>query len=321
MAGLEVLSTNLLSPMVLAFALGITATLVKSDLKLPQELYDALTLYLLLAIGLRGGAELSETPLAELAAPLAAAVLLGVLIPLVSYAVLRRLGRFAVADAAAIAAHYGSVSAVTFIAATALLDKLKVPYEGYVPALLATLEIPGILVALSLARWRERRGALAPVFRELATSKSILLLGGGLAIGWIGGHTGYEHVRPFFSDLFKGVLTLFLLELGMVAARRLRDLARVGPFLVGFGVVMPVVFGALGALAGFAAGLSLGGTAVLATLAGSASYIAAPAAVRVALPEANPSLYLTAALAITFPFNLSLGIPLYLGMARWLCGG
>lgn len=322
MDALELARANLLSPMVLAFALGLAATLLKSDLKLPDALYDTLSVYLLLAIGLKGGAELSLTPWRALLGPALATLALGVGIPLWCYAILRRLGRFGVADAAALAAHYGSVSAVTFIACLGFLDKAGVAYEGFMPALVALLEAPAIVVALGLARLGlPREGGWGEVLHELLTGKSIVLLVGGLLIGWVSGKPGVAAVAPLFMDLFKGALVLFLLEMGLITARRFRDLARVGPFLLAFAVVMPVLHGLLGVLLGRVAGLSLGGATVLAVLAASSSYIAAPAAVRIALPEANPSLYLTASLAVTFPFNLALGLPLYYQLARAVYGG
>jgi hypothetical protein len=322
METLELVRLNLLSPMVLAFGLGIVATLVRSDLKIPEALYTALSIYLLLAIGLKGGAELSITPLAAFWKPALVTLGLGVLTPLLAYAVLRRLGRFDVADAAAIAAHYGSVSAVTFIACLTFLQAARIPYEGFMPTLVAILEVPAIVIALLIARQR-LGGAetLGEAIREVFSGKSILLLVGGLAIGFLSGKQGFEQVAPLFVEPFKGVLVLFLLEMGMVAARRLRDLAKVGGFLVAFGLLMPVVQGALGVWLGSWAGLSLGGATVLGTMAASASYIAAPAAVRVALPQANPSYYLTAALGITFPFNLTLGIPIYFAFSRLFHGG
>lgn len=313
----ELIRLNLLSPMVLAFVLGVVATLVHSDLKFPEELYTGLSIYLLLAIGLKGGAELSETPLASFWAPALVTLALGVTIPVVAYVVLRRVGRMEVADAAAIAAHYGSVSAVTFAAVQTFLEALRIPYEGFMPTLVALLEVPAIIVALLIARVALGQGGnWGEVIRELLAGKSILLLLGGLAIGALAGKPGLDQVAPLFVDPFKGVLTLFLLEMGMVAARRFRDLRRVGGFLIGFGVVMPVASGAAGIWLGSLAGLSAGGAVVLGTLAASASYIAAPAAVRIALPQANPSYYLTAALAITFPFNLSIGIPLYYALSN-----
>ncbi|RIH81698.1 Na+-dependent bicarbonate transporter superfamily protein [Calidithermus terrae] len=319
---LELVRLNLLSPMVLAFALGIVATLSRSDLKIPEALYTALSIYLLLAIGLKGGAELSITPLAAFWRPALVTLGLGVVTPLLAYAVLRRLGRFDVADAAAIAAHYGSVSAVTFIAALTFLQTAGIPYEGFMPTLVAILEVPAIVIALLIARQR-LGGAetLGEAIREVFSGKSILLLVGGLAIGFFSGKPGLEQVAPLFVEPFKGALVLFLLEMGMVAAKRLRDLRKAGGFLVAFGLLMPVLQGALGVGLGTWAGLSLGGATVLGTMAASASYIAAPAAVRIALPQANPSYYLTAALGITFPFNLTLGIPLYFALSRLFHGG
>jgi uncharacterized protein len=307
--------------MVGAFVLGMVATLVRSDLRIPDEVYTALSIYLLLAIGLRGGAELSETPLTQFVAPAAAGLLLSTAIPVWSYVLLRRLGGFDVADAGAIAAHFGSVSVVTFSAGLTLLDSLNVTYEGYMPTLLALLEIPGIVVALLLARWRlGKGGSVGAMLHEVLTGKSLVLLIGGLLIGYVGGHHGMEQVAPFFVTPFKGVLTVFLLELGMVVARRFGDLRRVGLFLVCFSVAAPLIHGLLGVLLGTFVGLSLGGSTLFGLLAASASYIAAPAATRLALPQANPSYYLTASLGIAFPFNLAFGLPLYYTVAQALQG-
>jgi uncharacterized protein len=319
---LEILGLNLLSPMVLAFLLGIVATLVRSDLRLPEELYTALSIYLLLAIGLKGGAALAETSLAVFWAPAVAALCLGITIPLWCYAILRTLGRFDVANAAALAAHYGSVSAVTFSATLTFLDGLRVPYEGFMPTLVAVLEVPAIVIALLIARVKMGGEARwGSILHELLAGRSIILLLGGLVIGTLGGPAGLTQVAPFFVDPFKGVLTLFLLELGMVTARRFRDLRTAGLFLVGFGILMPVIHAVLAIWLGQLAGLSVGGSMMFGVLAASASYIAAPAAVRIALPEANPSYYLTAALAITFPFNLAVGLPLYYAISVAMHGG
>lgn len=319
MGMLELVLANLASPMLLAFLLGIVATLLRSDLRFPEDLYATLSIYLLLAIGLKGGVALSKTPFDELLLPALAAVALGCAIPVWSTLVLERWGRFARADAAAIAAHYGSVSAVTFLAVTAFLEGRAEPYEGYVPALVAVLEVPAIVVALLMARGeRGRGGSMGSALREVLTGKSVVLLLGGLLIGLVAGERGSEPVAPLFRDLFRGALTLFLLDMGMVAARRFADLRSVGLFLLGFGVVAPLVHGALGVLLARATGMTLGGAVVFAVLAASASYIAAPAAVRIALPQANPTYYLTSALAITFPFNLTLGIPVYYELAQRL---
>jgi uncharacterized protein len=316
----ELLRLNLLSPVVLGFTLGLVAVLVRSDLKLPEPLYTGLAVYLLLAIGLKGGAELAETPVALVWRAGLATLLLGALIPVPVYAVLRRLGGFGVADAAAIAAHYGSVSVVTFTAALAFMQALGIPHEGFLPALVAIMEIPGIVVALVIARSRMADNGWREAVGEILAGRSVVLLVGGLAIGVLAGRAGVEQVAPFFVAPFYGVLVLFLLEMGMVTARRLRDLRTVGRFLVGFALVGPLVLGAGGVLVGTAVGLSLGGSAVFGTMAASASYIAAPAAVRLALPTANPSYYLSVTLGVTFPFNLAFGIPLYYLFARSVHG-
>jgi hypothetical protein len=319
-SALDALQNNLLSPMVLAFALGVLATLVRSDLKVPDALYDSLAIYLLLAIGLKGGVALSEARLAQVVAPALVTLGLGAAIPVWCFAILRKVGGLDRINAAAVAAHYGSVSAVTFVACLAFLQEIGQPYEGFVPALVALLEVPGIVVALLLAR-RGGDAHWGETVRELVTGKSVVLLVGGLLVGWASGREGFAQVAPLFEGLFKGALVLFLLEMGLVTARRFRDLRRMGPFLAGFGLAMPVVHAAIGVSLGTMAGLSVGGATVLGILAASASYIAAPAAVRIALPEASPSLYLTASLAVTFPFNLAVGIPLAHAIARFVHGG
>jgi hypothetical protein len=322
----EILATNLLSPVVLAFVLGVVATLVRSDLKIPDPLYQGLAIYLLLAIGLKGGVALSVTPIAQVSGPLLATLVLGVLTPFVAFVAFRSLGRFDAVNSGALAAHFGSVSAVTFLAALAFAEASDVPTEGFLPALVAILEVPGIGIGLILARRRSQRGtrnadaSMGAAIHEVLTGRSILLLIGGIGIGWAAGPERMEPVNPFFTAIFPGVLALFLLEMGLVAARRLRDLRDSGVWLVVLSILIPLVNGALGVWAGSMAGLSEGGAAVLGTMAGSASYIAAPAAVRVALPEARPGLYLTAALGVTFPFNLVFGIPIYFALARFFGG-
>jgi len=317
------LSSSLLSPMVLAFALGLFATLVKSDLRFPDELYTALTIYLLFAIGLKGGMKLDGMSLSVVGGPLLAAVTLSALSPIWCFFMLKGLVRLDASNAGAIAAHYGSVSAVTFSAVLAFLEIGKVPVEGFMPALLAVMEAPAIIVAVFLAlkscgQGTSRPGDLKKLLHDLLTGKGILLLLGGLVIGLLCGKSGFEQVAPLFDAPFKGVLTLFLLEVGLVTGRRLQDLKAAGWRLVAFALVVPVLHGLLGAMVGQWCGLSLGGATVLATLAASASYIAAPAAVRIALPQASPALYLTSSLAITFPFNIVLGIPLYHSFAKFL---
>ena len=316
---MDALAANLLSPIILAFALGVVASLVKSDLRLPDALYNALSIYLLFAIGLKGGVELSETPMASFAWPALLTLGLGVLTPITSYGVLRKLGKMNRVNSAAIAAHYGSVSAVTFIVATAYGTATGMDVEGFMPALVAVLEVPAIVVALMIAFAKsERAGSWQDALHEVLSGRSVILLVGGLAIGWAVGREGFAPVAPFFVGGFKGALTLFLLEMGIVAASRLRDLKQVGLFLVGFGIVVPILHGVLAVWLGGMAGLSVAGSAVLGAMVSSASYIAAPAAVRIALPEANPTFYLTASLGVTFPFNVTLGIPLYYACAATL---
>lgn len=295
------------------FLLGFVARLARSDLKLPGQLYEALSIYLLLAIGLKGGMELAkQDPLQVL--PQALAVLaLGAAIPLVAFPILRRLGRFDRFNAAAIAGHYGSVSVVTFAVGVDYLTARSIPYEAYLPLFLVLLEMPGIVVGILLARLGGEGGKVrwGPLLHEIFLGKSMVLLAGGLIIGWVAGPKGLVPLEPFFFTLFKGVLCLFLLEMGLVAAGQAGALRTSGAFLVGFALAMPVIGATLGSVLGLAIGLSPGGTLLLATLAASASYIAAPAAMRIAVPEANPGLSITAALVITFPFNILLGIPLY----------
>jgi hypothetical protein len=314
---LDLARTNLLSPVVLAFVLGVVATLVKSDLEIPEPLVQGLSIYLLLAIGIKGGAALSEARLAEVAWPAVATLALGIAIPLACYVVLRRVRRMSASDSGAIAAAFGSVSVVTFIAANTLAQQRGTPPEGFMPALVAILEVPGILVALGLAASAEqRKEPWGTVLREMLFGQSIVCLMGGLVIGWVSGQPGLDEVAGFFVTPFKGALVLFLLELGMVAAKRLRDLRAAGPFLVGFGLVAAPVFGIAGVFAGQLTGLSPAGAAVMGAMAGSASYIAAPAAVRAGLPDANPAYYLPLALGVVFPFNLTVGIPLYYELAK-----
>jgi uncharacterized protein len=315
----SILVSNLLSPLVLAFVLGMIATIVRSDIEFPEQVYKFMSIYLLFSIGLSGGVELRNTQLSQIALPAVAAVFLAVATPTWCYLILRRIGRMDVANAAGVAAHYGSVSSVTFIAAMSLMESLQQPVEPFMPSLTAVMEW-GIIVALLIGRLGLRRSdsALREVVRDTLTGRSVILLLGGLVIGAIISESGYERIKPVFGDLFRGVLVLFLLEMGMVAARQLRGFAKVGPFMLAFGTLMPVINGLIGTTLGYLAGLGVGGSFVLGAVAASASYIDAPAAVRSALPSANPSIYLTSALGITLPFNLIIGLPLYFQYAQWL---
>ena len=312
----------MLDVVVLFFLLGVFARLVKSDLRLPEPLYETLSIYLLLAIGLKGGVELSKQPMLDLLPQMLACMALGFAIPFVLVPVLRLLGLSRV-DAAAMAAHYGSVSVVTFAVASAYLARQGVPFEAHAALWVAIMEAPGIVAGILLARMGAG-GASQIQWKELAHDvffgKSVLLLAGGLLIGTVMGEAGTAPIDAVFVTPFKGVLALFLLELGLVAGGRLGDLKRYGLRLIGFAIAAPMVLALAGALVGSWLGLSTGGVAIIATLAASASYIAAPTAMRMAVPEANAALSITAALGITFPFNIVLGVPLYLQMARWITG-
>jgi uncharacterized protein len=307
-----------IDPIVLFFILGLAAGLARSDLRLPGAVYEFLSVILLLAIGLKGGVELAQQSLIALLPQMLAVVLMGLALPLVAYPVLRVIGRLARADAASIAAHYGSVSVGTYAVAVAWLVSREVAFEEYLPLLLVLLEMPAIVVGIMLARGVSADTDWKSLAHEVFLGKSIVLLVGGLLIGWAAGPVALEPVSGLFFGLFHGVLALFLLEMGLVAAGQVTSLRRHGLFLVAFGVVFPL-FGALvGAVLGWLLGLSPGGTMLLATLAASASYIAVPAAMRMALPEANPALSLTASLGVTFPFNILVGIPLYYQLAGLL---
>lgn len=312
----DLISLNLGSPAVLAFALGVVATLLRSDLRFPEAVTSLLSTYLLFAIGLKGGMELRHASFGDIAAPTVATFALGLLVPVVAYAGARRFVGLGIADAASIAAHYGSVSAVTFTAAESFARAAGTLEEGFLPALVAMLEVPGIVVAMVIASRALGGRNLRSAVHEVITGKSIMLLVGGLLIGSFASQTGLEKVTPVFKDLFPGVLVLFLLDLGTLAAQRLKTLRAVGVRLVAFAIAMPLVFGTVGVLVGSAAGLSVGGAAVFAAMVASASYIAAPAAVRVGLPEADVGMSLGAALGMTFPFNLAIGIPLFHEIAQ-----
>jgi hypothetical protein len=319
----DLLVANLLTPPVLFFALGFAATLVKSDLEIPQPVAKALSLYLLFAIGLHGGAELSASNADGALVTLAAATALSALLPIATFFLLRR--RVGAADAAAIAATYGSISAVTFITATSFLDMEGIVWSGHLVAAMALMESPAILVAVALAR---SNGVRAPdlgpdekahgPLREAFLSGPVFLLLGALAIGWACGESGWKRVEPFAKVPFQGVLCLFLLDMGLVAARRVAVLRNFGVVLVVYALVAPLVHGAIGLAVAYTLDLSVGDAILFVVLCASASYIAVPAAVRATLPDANPGVFLPMSLAVTFPFNVAIGIPLYAGAVQSL---
>ena len=321
---LALAGNNLLSPMILCFALGLLAALARSDLSVPEAAAKALSLYLLFAIGFKGGAAVADSGLGfSLFSALAAGVLLSVALPFVAFALLRVMTRFSVADAAAVAAHYGSISIVTFVTATSVLEGRGISSEGYMVAVAAAMEAPAIISALWIvAKAGDGADVDTDLWREILLNGSIVLLVGSFVIGLLTGADGLARIESFIVSPFQGVLCLFLLDMGLVAGRGLRTSGGVlGAGAILFGLLMPLIGAAAGLLMGAGLGLSAGGVALLMTLAASASYIAVPAAMRVALPEANPSIYLTLSLGVTFPFNLTVGIPLYVALASAVMGG
>lgn len=292
------------------FALGVLGSLLKSGLRLPAAVFETLSIYLLLAIGLKGGVEIAASTAPGLWRDALLAVALGALIPLLVYPLFRF--RFQRPDAASLAAHFGSVSIVTFAVASTVLVGKGIDFEGHMALLAALMEAPALLVGTLLARLGgPQKPDWGKLLHEVGANKSVLLLAGGIAIGWLAGPQGVAPIAPVFVGLFKGALCLFLLEMGLLAADRLPELKKAGAFLIGCGIALPPALAAVGWATAQAMGLSPGGTVLLMTLAASASYIAAPTAMRIAVPEANPALGIAVALAITFPFNLLLGIPLY----------
>ena len=307
-----------LDPVVLFFILGLAAGLMRAEMRLPPAIYEFLSVILLLAIGLKGGIELSKQSFGDLVPDIAAVLALGFVIPLLAFPIIYYIGRFKKADAASIAAHYGSVSVGTYAVAAAYLLAQGISFEAYMPLFLVILEVPAIIVGIILVRGISKKTKWGQLSHEVFLGKSIVLLLGGLLIGWISGEEGIKPIGGLFFDPFKGVLALFLLEMGLIAASQVNSLRRYGVFLLGFGIIFPIISAVIGILTGGMLGLSLGGTVMLATLSASASYIAVPAAMRIALPEANPTLSLTASLGVTFPFNIIFGIPLYHKLAEYI---
>ena len=309
-----------MDPVILFFLFGLVAGLLRSELKLPNALYDSLSIFLLLAIGLKGGQGLATQPLLPLLPQIGAVIVLGVLQTLIAYAGLRMVFGFDRPNAASTAAHYGSVSVATFAVAAAWLAARNIDMEPQMAILLAVMEIPAILVGIMLARGVSRDTDWQSLGHEAFLGKGVTLLLGGMAIGWAAGPQGLAPIGGLYFDLFKAVLTLFLLEMGLIVSRQVSELRRRGLSLIVFGLAMPLLSAALGLGTGMMLGLSVGGLTMLATLAASASYIAVPAAMRIAVPQANPAISLAGSLGVTFPFNILLGIPLYHWMATQLTG-
>lgn len=319
---------SLLLPSVFFFLLGMLAQLVRSDLKMPPELVKSLTVYLLIGIGIHGGQELSHASYDEALPALMVALGLGVVIPVIAYQLIWRLSNLDKLNAVAIAAHYGSVSAGTFLTAIAFLDAMQMSYEKYPVMMLAVMESPAILIGLYLANHVRHSmhseadmtlSTRRSILHESLTNGSIVLLLGSMLIGDIVPEKNLQSVLPFFQQMFMGVLCLFLLAMGIEAGKKLSDFKSAGLFLVSFGILMPLLLGAVGVTLGHTLlGYSNGGSMLVGVLAASASYIAVPPAMRIAIPEANPSLYLTLSLGITFPFNVVIGIPTYFYFAQQL---
>jgi hypothetical protein len=312
---------NLTSVSVLVFILGFIAARFKSDIRIPDPVYQIISVYLLFGIGLKGGVSLRHSTVTGLAKPVVATLILGCIIPALAFFLLKFIKSLSEIDRGAIAAHYGSTSLVTFTAALVFLDNAKIEYEGFATALLTIMEIPGIIIGIFLAtRHLNRQLSWSISLKEIVLGKTIILLVGGLVVGAISGDAGYARVEPFFVNLLPGILALFLMHLGYLAGQRIHVIKETGAGLFAFAILFPLISGSLGVIGGYLAGLSVGGATVLGVLSASASYIAAPAAVGIALPEANPSLSITSSLGITFPFNLTVGIPIFYAFAQALIG-
>ncbi|MBD2440756.1 sodium-dependent bicarbonate transport family permease [Nostoc sp. FACHB-110] len=308
--------SNILNPPVLAFFLGVLAVLLKTDLEIPAPIPKLLSLYLLFAIGFKGGVELVKSGInQQVILTLLAAMIMACVVPLYTFFILRlKLDTY---NSAAIAATYGSISAVTFITASSFLTQLGMAFDGFMVAALALMESPAIVVGLILvnvfsANKNEQEFVWKEVLQEAFLNSSVFLLVGSLLMGLLTGEHGWQTLKPFTQDMFYGVLTFFLLDMGLLAARRIKDLQTTGIFLILFAILIPILNAGIALLIAKAIGMSPGDTLLFSVLCASASYIAVPAAMRLTVPEANPSLYVSAALAVTFPFNIIVGIPLYL---------
>ncbi len=315
--------SNFLNPPVLFFFLGMLAIILKSDLEIPQPLPKLFSLYLLLAIGFKGGYELEESKIdIQIVLTLVAAIVMACVVPIYSFFILKiKLDAY---NAAAIAATYGSISAVTFITAQSFLKIVGLPSGGHMVAALALMESPAIIVGIVLVRLfakskddeDSKEFSWGEVLREAFLNGSVFLLIGSVVIGMLTGEKGWHKLEPFTQGIFYGVLSFFLLDMGMVAARRIKDLSKTGSFLIAFSIFMPVANAIVGIVIAKFIGMSQGNALLFAVLSASASYIAVPAAMRMTVPEANPSLYVSMALALTFPFNIIVGIPLYMNIVK-----
>jgi hypothetical protein len=324
----DLIIQNIMNPPVLFFLLGMLAVFLRSELTIPQPLPKLFSLFLLISIGLHGGYELSKSGInMDVVKGLFLAVLMASIVPIYSFFILRI--KVDVYNAVAVAATFGSISAVTFITGITYLQTIGVEYGGYMVAAMTLMESPAIIIGLVLAAIFARQDAQGnekektdwgEILREAFLNPSVFLLMGALLIGIMTGEKGWHAMEPLFGDLFKGILAFFLLDMGLVAAKRIGDLKKLGFFLIGYAIIMPIFNAALAMSLAYFFGLSKGDAFLLALLSASASYIAVPAAMRLSVPEANPSIYLPLSLAVTFPFNISLGIPLYYFLVSLLWG-
>ena len=340
---LELIQSNLLTPIVLFFLFGIIAARIKSDLKMPEAISEFLPIYLLAAIGLHGGIEMRKTGFEEMLVPMLVAIGLSLLFTLNHYQILRRLGKFNIFDSYALASTYGAVGAVTFSVGLSFLKNQGVTSEGYLAAILAVLEPVAFILAIFLTNMavskqirtkkqsisddeeldigmKQTKTTLSQVLKESLTGKAIVILLGSIVIGYIIGKEGFEPISIVFDELFTGAIVIFMIEMGIIAGQRLEDIKKVGIFLTSFSIIIPTINGIIGVLVSTALGLSLGGAVMFGLLLASASFIAAPAVLRHAIPQANPSLYITSALGITFPYNIIVLLPIMFTISTWVHG-
>lgn len=312
---------TLTSPIILFFGLGLLAGFVRSDLAVPEALAKGMALYLMAAIGLKGGVSVAASGFtASLGVAATAGMILSFLLPLPAFALLRSIGGLSRINAAAVAAHYGSVSLVTFVTAEQMLTGLGLPAAGFMVAVLALMETPAIISGLYLARRGQSDTASGSLWHEVLFNASVVLLVGSFVIGLIAGKDGFAPIKPVFDGGYRGILCLFLLDMGLIASRRITQTKALTLPLVALGIAIPLLNGTIGTVAGTMIGLDVGTAAMLGILAASASYIAVPAAMRLALPEADPGIYLSMSLGITFPFNIVFGISLFAWLAQTLGG-
>ena len=310
----QVLISNLTNPTLLFFILGIIATIVKSDLEIPQSSSKFISLYLLFAIGFKGGQELAHS---HFSTEILYSVILGIVIastiPIYTFFILKR--RVSISDAGAVAATYGSVSAVTFVSAVSFLEAQQIAFGGHMVAVMALMESPAIIVGVILMMQYDKEaktnGSVKSILQHSFTNGSVLLIFGSLIIGFIADSKQADGIKPFTTDIFKGFLALFLLEMGMVTAKRFSSFRKYGLFLSAFAILVPALNGCIIAFASSLVTENIGNRFIFAVLAASASYIAVPAAMRLAAPKADPGLYIPMALGLTFPFNITIGMPLY----------